>query len=816
MNRSKIIGLALLSATACTLPTPELNELSSFEVTTLGVFQKNGTVRAPLPVVGYCQIAFADGGVPAEIKGTAICPYVIPRGEIEIDIKAVAKTIRGDSALGFNGPVAFRVIPGDVSGTLVERWATVKSGEVTATVKGLHQYGKTRVWVEDAPPRPVYDGGVVVGSATELPVEPAKRTYAAGTSPIIYFAEHTLQSIQLPDDLDNRSSPFVNEFVSIGKNPESGELLLQSCLEDPERNGKPVQLVITGLDPSGFFVSDLTACRLKERIKDNGGATRVRTSEIPEACEISLSDGGVAPSETTDGGTGKCAISKKNCSNRNQCDSYSPSTFAHMFIYNFNFPEGLDEGDLIYTLSGSVQEFTSTTQMVFPAWTVAERVRQLPPSQWNKYLNLIPPVVVGGRQCGWDNTAAPFLTDSLCGQNRRVLKLESLESGLVKLRRVKFPKTFANCDKNGNGQVPFFCESTDIDGNWFWASCAFNETEPEADRVERECNQNCVVGMGEYAQSICAEETTFKGFGQFPVEMAPAGLAQFNLDDSLPARFTVMKVMHQEFCDGGGCGMVVRDAGFDSGIPDAGMPDSGVPDAGTIDGSIPDAGAVDAGDTDAGDLDGSIDDGGFEDAGMDAGFDAGFDAGRPDAGRPDAGRDAGPLPPVLIDGGAPQRFAVNGYGPGSEVAIACDRDTNYRISASNDFKFVGPTDTVLKANEVKMYRMAANESLISFGLGEGALPATCSVGLNSRGRINLITKDALVTIEPNCSESDPDAEKAKRCKQLRGATFDVVGHIKQVQPGRPRWLVTPRAQDDVCCYPGPGLDCPAPIKKCVP
>jgi hypothetical protein len=35
-----------------------------------------------------------------------------------------------------------------------------------------------------------------------------------------------------------------------------------------------------------------------------------------------------------------------------------------------------------------------------------------------------------------------------------------------------------------------------------------------------------------------------------------------------------------------------------------------------------------------------------------------------------------------------------------------------------------------------------------------------------------------------------------------------------VQPARPRWLVTPRYADDLCCHPGPGLSCPAPIKPC--
>jgi len=35
---------------------------------------------------------------------------------------------------------------------------------------------------------------------------------------------------------------------------------------------------------------------------------------------------------------------------------------------------------------------------------------------------------------------------------------------------------------------------------------------------ERTCNQDCVVGMNDYASTICSEESTYAGFGQFVVE----------------------------------------------------------------------------------------------------------------------------------------------------------------------------------------------------------------------------------------------------------------------------------------------------------
>jgi hypothetical protein len=90
----------------------------------------------------------------------------------------------------------------------------------------------------------------------------------------------------------------------------------------------------------------------------------------------------------------------------------------------------------------------------------------------------------------------------------------------------------------------------------------------------------------------------------------------------------------------------------------------------------------------------------------------------------------------------------------------------------------------------------------------------CTVSVNSRTRINVMTRDAIPDLQVDCDEHDADANKAQQCLNLHGATFDVVGHLKQVTAARPRWQVMPRDADDVCCRPGPGLECPKPIKSC--
>ncbi len=714
----RLLVLAAFALAACPpLTVPQLPELASFKVDVSGVFVRTGGNRAPLGVVASCLERF--GGDPAAVpeaeKGTPGCRYLIPTGEVEFDLVAQGLTRAGEPYTDFNGSVSFRVIPGDLAADQKSRWALAELGKVTASVRALHPYGEVRVWVEDAPPKALYDGGEpLVAVLPPEPQYPARRTYASGTSRIIYFADQTLQSLQLPGEFDNRSSPFVGEFVVVGKNPESGDTLKQSCATDPSRNNREALMVVTGLDPSGFFVTDISACRLVEQTRDASGSVQVRTPEPPEPCLVTLTDGGTEPLELADGGVGRCAVSERRCVRRADCPGYMPGTFGSMFIYNYNFPDGLDEGDLLFTLSGSVQEFTSTTQMVFPSWSVAERVRRLPPEQWNKWLQFARPYDISYRTCGMDNAAAPFLTDALCGHNRRNLKMESLESSLVRVRRVRFPRVFKNCDANANGSVPFFCESNPGGSGWQWSTCSFDAPEPEADRVERECNQACIIGLGEFAGQLCTEASTFRGFGQYVVEMASPGPARLGLDDSLPLRVKTAELS-------------LAVAPSDGGVP-------------------------------------------------------------------------GPNPTAL----------VTGYAEGTEVVITCTAPARYAAGAGTASP--GDDAPLVPADGLVRFTFAPGQTTL--GLQATTEAGSCTVGHNARARINLITKDAVPDLDPDCNEADADAERAAQCRNLRGAEFDVIGHLRHVQPARPRWVVVPRAPDDLCCYPGPGLECPRPIQPC--
>ncbi|QRN94275.1 hypothetical protein JRI60_34785 [Archangium violaceum] len=640
--------------------------IGSFRVVVQSVtaVNANGGTQ-PLDVVASCISRF--GGtrtehVPLEARGKEDCRYVIPRGQVEmlVDVTALDKA---GKPLDFTGPVSFKVVPGDLSDDYSYNWMTLSRGRGLGKLRAQYIYGDVRVWAMDEPVELNYTDGGIAGDPTKLPKEPESRTYAAGSSSPLLFAEPTLAAVQTPQLYDNTTSPFVTKFVTVGRAPESGSILYQNCPSvDLDKDGKPdpqppVTLLVTGTDPSGFFVTDITACRVPE--------------DISTAAQV--------------------AVPEPN--------GYLPGSYASMFVYNYSYPEGLDPGDLLWTLSGSIQEFTSTTQLTFPSWTVREHVRQLPPNQWDKYLKLNPPVEINLRHCGLKNELAVSNVDGLCGYYTSNLKMESLESGLVKVRHVRFPRVFKTCDFNGDGDVPFFCSKKGA-----WSFCG--DVEPE-DMDEVQCNIDCTTGAGAYQRTVCAERTQYSGYGQFVVEMTGPGPYAAGLDDSLPLRGQEVTLSDTQ-----------------------------------------------------------------------------------------------------------SRPIAKGYPEGEPITVWCDVDTYIRFGASTATTAT-PADTLLPAKSRRDVTVRAGEGYVAFLAKQ--LPAgqsKCYVGSSTHTRIMVITKDAVPDLRVDCDENDADADRAQQCRFLHGATYDVVGHLRQVQPARPRWMVMPRDADDLCCHPGEGLECPRPLKAC--
>ncbi|MBF5041432.1 hypothetical protein FGE12_03470 [Aggregicoccus sp. 17bor-14] len=667
----------LLAAPACYTKTPDAAAagVSSFRVEIKGLYPASAAAaadgtRAPLPVEVTCAAQYGNDQtqVPADKRGTEGCRYVIPHGSVDVALAITALDADGQRFTGFSGPVAFRVVPGDLTDANTTRWAQVTEGLATGTVRVSHVYGEVRIWVEDAPIAVDYvdggvrldmDGGVEV--AGQLPPESnVAHTYVSGVSPAVLFDEPSLAAVQQPDGFDNKSSPFVGQFVKIGRAPEAGAPLLHHCLPGDPNDGQPMTLVVTGTDPSGFYVTDVTSCRIPE---------------VRSGSSIMLEPSG-----------------------------FFPGTYGAMFVYNYNYPEGLDRGDLLWTLSGSVAEFSGATQMSFPAWTVRDHVRQTEkdPSKWEKYIPA--PVELNLRTCAVSNVFAPFVTDELCGYSNANVKIESLESALVQLKGVKLPEVMVSCDKNGDGQVPFFCQTKDANGQWLWGECPGGALSAN-DTAERTCNADCTSGHGQFEGKVCAEKTTYNSFGQFVVEMAGPGPAAAHLDDSVPAR----------------------------------------------------------------------------------------------------------LPSTAVTAGTPARTTTF-WPAGSQLRVWCNVPVHVAFGQSAVTATVD--DALLEANTRLEHLVDSSGGYVSF-LADGttAADSACWVGANSHTRISVLTRDAAPELKPDCDDSGSTAEAAN-CRALRAATYDITGHLKQIQAGRPRWLVTPRDVDDICCYPGKGLSCPKSIKAC--
>jgi hypothetical protein len=653
--------------------------VSSFKVDVKGLKSISPTTGAAtaLTLVGTCLARYDNNpnAVPAAEKGTPSCPYSIPKGPVDIELAITALNTKGEPLDTFNGPVSFRVTPGDLSGTYERRWTMLTDGQGTGTVRVSHLYGEVRAWVQHEPPQLDFKDGGVSGDTGKLPPpNSGPYSYATGLTAPISFEEPTLAKVQEPEDPgNNRNSPFAGQFLTVGRKPESGSPLVQSCPpgydpRDPTKkdpnDGKLVTMVVTGLDPGGFFVTDMTACRAREF---TGAGSNVRTPEP---------------------------------------DGFLPGTYGSMYIYNYSFPEGLYPGDLLWTISGSVQDFAATTQLTFPAWVIRERVRELPPTEWEKYLKQVPVPEINLRFCGLDNVPNPYVTDSLCGYAYGNMKMESLESALVKLRRVKFPEVFKNCDANGNGTVPFFCPGQ---GGTSYRACA--EDDPgDTDVPERQCNIDCTVGLGEFAGKVCSERSTYNAFNQFVVELSGPGPRVAGLDTSLDKRTQIVKVS--------------------------------------------------------------------------------------------------PTASVRT-----QTALTTGVNGPAQIRVWCD--TPVRMKAGTASVSATIEDFPLAANAKVERTLVGTEQYVAF-LADGDLQGKgeCHVALNSRTRINVVTRDALPDLQVDCNPADADADKAKQCRLLREATFNVTGHLRQVSAARPRWIVMPRDADDVCCFPGPEGACPRPVKTC--
>ena len=109
---------------------------------------------------------------------------------------------------------------------------------------------------------------------------------------------------------------------------------------------------------------------------------------------------------------------------------------------------------------------------------------------------------------------------------------------------------------------------------------------------------------------------------------------------------------------------------------------------------------------------------------------------------------------------------------------------------------------------------AAEQHVAVLADGDVAGRGQCHVALNSRTRINVVTRDAVPGSAAGLQRDDPDAERGRQCRLLRGATYDVAGHLRQVQRRAGRGGSCCRATRMTSAATRARGECPRPIKPC--
>lgn len=505
-------------------------------------------------------------------------PLPIPLNTVKVTLNIAAYDKDGEFYSNFNRPVSFRVTPGEIKS--VQSKNAVLAGyslapmlngvnDGTITVELANVYGPVVLWVQDAPPAMVYPAPVSASGAegdgdsggtdyvfseptsiTDWPEAAPYRTYAAGASQKMYFGEpniidmqrmdeYTAQTAKAPSNctegianctVNNRTSAFVSNFLTI------------NAMEPLEC------MVVTAITNAGFYVTDLSA-----QMADDDGDHSMRLQMEPYTRAL--------------------------------------SHFGHLFVYNFSYPDDLQLGDCIKTITGTVQEFSGNTQVTFPSWTKNEQYvtdASMIPEPLEMVFDtdaiggtycpantpVTDPCYVDNRSNGYrlcmaykdrssqyvckpdegsskSSDSLPCLTNGVknnnelefvhCAHNWRNFDAESLESSLIKFTNVKPSNEFVNCDKNGNGVIGFFnyqsygftglpLDGTHDSGEYGWFCTKEEFDEDDDDCV---CFVNCSIGYDpenpERKDRICTELNSFESYGQWIIELEDVLHTRINL-----------------------------------------------------------------------------------------------------------------------------------------------------------------------------------------------------------------------------------------------------------------------------------------------
>ncbi len=341
-------------------------------------------------------------------RGTRMAP--LPYSNEAVPLRVGIEVFGRDNRLvtGFDRYVKLSVTPGvlvSVSGPdVVGPYIRLRGGVVAdAQVTIARGYGEARLWVEDTGYAPVDprrtpppacangrddDGDGSVDYPGDLGCEASNDDDEVAGSYAAGTSEPIYFNNPVISDVQGRgsASPLLNERVTIVGHTRP---------EAPPAGSVAHRLVVIQTDNQGFFVTDI----------DDRSCTDAMGN--PRAC------------------------------------------FNHLYSFNFRSPDGMRPCDLLATLTGSVAEFVSTTQLAQPGFQVGLAWRPDDPAAGRC---LIPD--------------PPSLTANMVASET---EMESYESGLVRVENVRLPTVIGpglapngvpgagatNCDLNRDGSVDF-------------------------------------------------------------------------------------------------------------------------------------------------------------------------------------------------------------------------------------------------------------------------------------------------------------------------------------------------------------------------
>lgn len=388
----------------------------------------------------------------------------IPREPVVLRIRARALDHQGE-LIPWRGVARIKVTPGATlpsNATLDFEDEDPTDGVAEGRVRVMRVHGDVHVWVQD-----------------EIDGRPSG---AVGISAPLRYAQPTIADLnQLPStDFSTDTSLFPGDFITMEREGEvfaRREKLGDPCVfADPPPSRR--DLIVTSVGPQGFHVTDLAE-------------------------------------------TGRDQL---------------PGHWGHLYVFNFSYPEGIAPGDRIEWLQGTATDYIGTTQLGFPAFR-ASRCNVLPGEDPDEVLR---------QQRALQLTAlreleesAPFLDSLLCGGGQRTgqaaqscgyhasnLHLESLESSLVRVRHIRTPDEWRDCDFDGDGKVTnyvsqsgvFGCPSGDAECACHLA-CHFGGTFAIDDEHAARWGSRGFDMRGR----TCTELNAWRSYGQYAVRLVENG-----------------------------------------------------------------------------------------------------------------------------------------------------------------------------------------------------------------------------------------------------------------------------------------------------